>query len=149
MNPHVVATDVTPTARWEDHDEFAGWTITAVLGGLAFIALRIFGLPEADLHTPLHHAGIMDPACGMTRAMWLLGHGRLADAWRYNPGAYALAVAGTFLIVRAVFGATTGRWLTWNGLSRRLIWVVVAIAFTALWINQQANADLLMTSGLR
>ena len=147
MNPSIAVETYLRGLRWTNKDEFAGWTSIAVLGGLMFIALRVFGLPQADLHTPLHHAGIMDPGCGMTRAMWLLGHGRLVDAWRYNPGAYALAAAGIFLMARAVFGAATSKWLTWKGLPRRTTWVVV-VAFAALWINQQANADLLMTSGL-
>lgn len=39
------------------------------------IALRVFGLPPIDLHSPLHRAGIMDPLCGGTRAALAAAHG--------------------------------------------------------------------------
>lgn len=137
------------TLGWSGRDMYPGLTATAVVGAIAFLALRVFGLPSVDLHTPLHYAGIMDPLCGMTRAMWLLGKGRLGQAWNYNPGAYLLALAGSFLIVRAVYGATTRRWLNWNGRPRRLVWIVAAVALAGLWVNQQANADLLSTRVVR
>ena len=133
---------------WSGRDMYPGLTAAAIVGAFAFLALRVFGLPSVDLHTPLHYAGIMDPLCGMTRAVWLLGKGRLGQAWSYNPGAYVLALAGTFLIVRAVIGATTHRWLNWDGRPRRVVWIVVAVAVAGLWVNQQANADLLSTRGI-
>lgn len=135
--------------EWSRRDSYPGLTAMAVVGAIAFLGLRVFGLPSVDLHTPLHYAGIMDPLCGMTRAMWLIGNARLGEAWDYNPGVYALATSGSFLVVRAVVGSATRRWLTWRGLPRRFVWVVLAVAVAVLWINQQANADLLMSGGVR
>lgn len=134
--------------RWTNRDELAGWTAVAILGGVAFLALRIFGLPGVDLHTPLHYAGIMDPLCGMTRAMRLLAIGDFASAWRYNPGSFPVAAFGVLFTARFAMGLATRRWLTWQHPSRRVTWSLALVATTMLWINQQANADLLMSRGL-
>ena len=134
-----------PRPSWAGRDHHLGWTTTAMAGAIVFVALKAFGLPAADLHSPLHYAGIMDPLCGMTRAMWLLGQGRFGTAWLYNPGAYGLAAAGIFLVLRALVGVTTRKWVTWSVPSPLIAWIIVGVAVTVLWINQQANADLLMS----
>ena len=148
MNAEAVPTDVPSGLRWERRDALPGFTATAVLGAVAFIALAVLGLPQVDLHTPLHYAGIMDPLCGMTRAMRSLAIGDLASAWRYNPGSFVLAAFGMFFATRFVIGLASGRWLTWPLPSRRVAWSLTLIATSVLWVNQQINAQLLMT-GLR
>lgn len=150
MSRRAVATDHAVTAfRWEDRDGLQAWSITALVGALAFVALGVFGLPRADLHSPFHQAGIMDPLCGMTRAMRLLAVGDFAAAWKYNPGSYVVAAFGAVFNVRYWFGVMSGKWPTVTLFSRRLAILIVIVGVAVLWINQQANADLLMTRGLR
>lgn len=133
---------------WDGRDEYRGATAVSLLGALAFVALWRFGLPQADLHSPLHFAGVMDPLCGMTRAMYALTRVDLAAAWTYNPGAFALVAFGVFFTFRAALATATGRWLTWTAPPRRLTWAGVGFVVVLLWINQQANADLLMTTAV-
>lgn len=109
------------------------------------VALRLFGLPPIDLHSPLHSVGIMDPLCGGTRAAVALGEGNLALAWRYNPLVPLLWVAIAALSARWWFGYATGRWLTLDITNRRAFALVVGALVLALWLNQQANAELLMS----
>lgn len=109
------------------------------------VALRVFGLPPIDLHSPLHAAGVMDPLCGGTRAALALGEGDLALAWRYNPLVPLLWVAVVALAVRWCFGYATGRWITLDITDRRALVLVVGALVLALWLNQQANAELLMS----
>ena len=133
--------------RWETYDLYVGATYVAFAGTLGAIALGIFGLPRVDLHTPfLHDAGIMDPLCGMTRAVHAMASVELRDAWRYNPGSFALAAFGAGFSLRGLIGLVTGRWLRFPRLPYRALWVVVSLATLVLWVNQQSNADLLMQS---
>jgi len=118
------------------------WAVTAVLGAAA---LRLFGLPTVDLHAPPHYVGIMDPLCGMTRAVYALTHGAFSTAWRYNPGVFALAGFAVLMVARFVVGVTTGRWIEVTIASRRALVVIVTIVIALLWVNQQANSDLLMS----
>lgn len=145
MNPKAVSRGVTSSSlRWESHDTLSGFTATAVLGALAFIALGVFGLPQIDLHSPLHYAGIMDPLCGMTRAMRSLAIGDLGSAWRYNPGSFVVTAFGVLFMTRFGIGLATRRWLTLPLPSRRVGWFLAVIGIAVLWVNQQVNADLLM-----
>lgn len=131
--------------RWDDRDAYVGATFTALVGTLGAVLLGMFGLPGLDLHTPfLHDAGIMDPLCGMTRAVHALASVELREAWRYNPGSFALATFGAVFLTRGLLGLTTGRWLRFPQLPHRVLWVAAAIATIALWVNQQSSADLLM-----
>ena len=131
--------------RWDGRDAYFGATFTALVGTLGAVLLGIFGLPGLDLHTPfLHDAGIMDPLCGMTRAVHALASVELRDAWRYNPGSFALAVFGAGFVLRGLIGLVTGRWLRFPRFSNRALWVAVSLAILVLWVNQQSHADLLM-----
>lgn len=131
--------------RWDGRDAYPGATFVALVGTLGAILLGIFGLPRVDLHTPfLHDAGIMDPLCGMTRAVHALASVDLHQAWRYNPGSFALAAFGAGFVLRGLVGLVTGRWLRLPRLPHRAIWLTGALAIIALWVNQQSHADLLM-----
>lgn len=115
---------------------------TALAGALAAAALALVGLPPVDLHGPLHRFGIMDPACGMTRAFAALVRGRFAAAWEWNPGSYPLALTAVFVLGdRAVRGGRdTVALLRRHGRS-----LVVAAAFGVLALAgvQQAHAGAL------
>jgi len=118
------------------------WLGLAAAGAFGAAALGLFGLPPVDLHGPLHRQGIMDPFCGGTRATAALARGQLTVAWRYNPGVIFLALAVVAIIVRAVAGLTTGRWLRLS-LGRRTWIGVLLLGLIALEINQQVHATLL------
>lgn len=99
-----------------------------------------------DLHSPLHHLGIMDPRCGGTRAMYLLFSGDFAGAALYNPVVFPLVLGVLVMLVRAAIGWTTRRWLTVRlpGRARRVVAVTALVLLLALWVRQQAMAELLM-----
>jgi Protein of unknown function (DUF2752) len=71
--------------RWEQADRHPTLAPLAAAGLLAAGVLAVVGLPPVDLHGPLHHLGIMDPLCGMTRGTVAMLHGQLGRAVAYNP----------------------------------------------------------------
>lgn len=128
----------------EREDRFSAWYRGAAAMAVGALALRVVGFPPIDLHSPLHRAGIMDPLCGGTRAALALSHGDLDLAWRYNPLVPLLAVAVGGLVARWCWGRATGRWITVD-VNRRALVVAAALLVVALWVNQQAQASLLMS----
>lgn len=54
------------------------------------VLMPFLGKPLPELCHMKRYTGVECPGCGMTRAFISLGHGRLADAWRYNPAAFLL-----------------------------------------------------------
>ena len=109
------------------------------------LGLRVFGLPPIDLHSPLHRAGIMDPLCGGTRAALAFAQGDIGLAWRYNPLVPLLALTIAGLLVRWCGGRATGRWITVAVINRRAVVLVAVALVVALWVNQQAHAERLMS----
>lgn len=137
------------TLSLEADDRHRAWTIAAGLYVAGAIVLAAVGLPPLDWHSPLHYVGIMDPACGGTRATYALAHGDLVTAWRYNPGVPVLAVVMLAAAVRAIAGRVTGRWLTLSGVPRRWALLIGLGLLVALEINQQLHADLLTQWGIQ
>lgn len=132
--------------RWSHRDELSGLTIAACLALAAAVALRSIGVPQVDLHGPLHYLGIMDPLCGGTRATFLLLAGDPLGAARYNPLVFPLGVLVAAVLVRAGFGSLSGRWLELrisHG-ARRVLLVALAVMVVALAVRQQWHAELLM-----
>ncbi|MPY94946.1 MAG: DUF2752 domain-containing protein [Acidimicrobiia bacterium] len=120
------------------------WAFTAVvLAGIGgALVMGRFGVPALDLHSPLHHVGVMDPLCGVTRATAALGRAELASAWRYNPGVFLLAAAAGVALARVVVAAVTGTWW-WARARGWPVWVAVLAGGAALGVNQQLHAGLL------
>lgn len=127
-----------------DSQDHAPWLTGLVgIGLLGSLYLRAFGLPGADLHGPLHRAGVMDPFCGGTRATYVLVRGDLVGAWSWNPLVPLLAAAAVTLIGRFLCGLTTHRWLTVE-LPRRA-WLAAFVALLAIVeVNQQLQAERLI-----
>jgi Protein of unknown function (DUF2752) len=120
-------------------------TWLAAGGLLVGVALAVTGPPPIDLHGPLHHLGIMDPVCGMTRGVvWTL-RGHIGRAWTYNPASPLLVAGALAVLVRAGIGWRTGRWLTVTVRDGLLLRVVAVVEVLALWANQQQHAALLVT----
>ena len=119
------------------HAQVAGLVAVGV-GGAATLA--IFGLPPIDLHTPLHHLGIMDPLCGMTRAVRFAARGDLRDAFGYNPGVFVLIAVAVAMVARTVLGRTTGRWIEITIVRPRFVRIAAATFVVILWVNQQVHA---------
>ena len=127
----------------EPSDRWLAWTFAVVAGGLGAVALAAWGLPPWDLHGPFHRFGVMDPLCGMTRAVRFTARGQLGTAWRYNPGAFLLAGFALVGVPRIIANAVLGRW--WAArLGPIRLWIALGIvAVVALEINQQLHATLL------
>ena len=51
------------------------------------VVVPILGKPLPELCYMRRYAGLDCPGCGLTRAFISIGHGRFAEAWRYNPAA--------------------------------------------------------------
>jgi len=113
------------------------------LGLVGALYLRVVGLPGADLHGPLHRAGIMDPFCGGTRATLMLVRGDVAAAWSWNPLVPLLAVACVAILIRLVAGLASGRWVSLGG-SRRAWTIFIAAFLLVIEINQQLQAQRLI-----
>lgn len=112
-------------------------------GTIGAIALALFGLPPVSVHGPLHFLGVMDPLCGMTRAVRFMARGDVGNAWRYNPASPFLAVAAVAVSVRWITGRITGKWWNVDIVSRARVYSVLALPTAVLWMNQQLNASIL------
>jgi hypothetical protein len=105
--------------------------------------LAVVGLPPVDLHGPLHHLGIMDPLCGLTRGTVAVLHGQLGQAVAYNPASPLLTAGAVLTLGRWLVGRLTGRWLDATLRRTPLTVGLVTALVLALWVNQQAHAALL------
>lgn len=139
-------------ARWQisstDPVAWHPFTILAGIGLITVVAMAVFGLPPWDLHTPLHHAGIMDPLCGGTRAVRLAAMGDIRESLTYNPLGLLALLAFAALVMRAVVGLVTHRWYSIAiGWTRWRAWIASLIVIgllVVLEIRQQSIAPLLM-----
>lgn len=142
---------VNPFIRltWGRFDAHRWVTWLALFGLAAAVAMAIFGLPPIDLHGPQHHAGVMSPTCGGTRAARLTAQGRLSEAWNYNPLGIVAALGAALVSTRAAVGFTSGRWINvdgaWTPRRKRVVIALAVVLAIALWVRQQLRADLLMT----
>lgn len=129
--------------RWEAADRWPWMTWLAALGGLGAVGLAALGLPPVDVHGPLHYVGVMDPLCGMTRAVRHLARGDVGIALSYNPAVPLLPAFETLALVRSVVGRATGRWLyLWVSPTRGTIAIAVVV-LVALTAHQQAHVELI------
>jgi hypothetical protein len=129
--------------RWEQADRHPTLAPLAAAGLLAAGVLAVVGPPPVDLHGPLHHLGIMDPLCGMTRGTVAMLHGQLGRAVAYNPASPPLIAGAVLTLGRWLVGRLTGRWLDATLRPTPLTLGIAAALVLALWINQQAHATLL------
>jgi hypothetical protein len=129
--------------RWEQADRHPTLAPLAAAGLLAAGVLAVVGLPPVDLHGPLHHLGIMDPLCGMTRGTVAMLHGQLGRAVADNPASPELVAGAVLALGRWLVGRLTGRWLDATLRRTPLTLGIAAALVLALWANQQAHAALL------
>lgn len=129
---------------WTGRDRHGPWTALAVAGVLASVLMALFGLPPVNVHGPQHFVGVMDPLCGMTRALRLIARGQIGRAITYNPASPLVALAFVALVVRAAVAGIFGRWLDFTLPAKRSLQVVALILVALLWIHQQGHAALLM-----
>lgn len=128
---------------WDDRDRHRGLTRLAAAGLVLGGTLAVIGLPPLPLHLPTHYLGIMGPLCGMTRATVAVLRADVALGWRYNPGSLVLVAGALAVLVRALAGYVSGRWLTAHLRVSRGGWCVIVGALAALTVNQQVHAALL------
>ena len=88
-------------------------------------------LPECNFH---RWTGVACPSCGATRAVLALAHGRVGDAFGWNPlvALVAAVLAGGALAVPVVV-ATTRRVPVLSGRIPRAAWWILAAAIAANW----------------
>lgn len=132
----------------EPRDRYRWLTLVSIgLLGIA-VGMAAFGLPPVDLHGPGHWFGIMDPLCGGTRAARYTALGEWGLAWKYNPLGIVTVIGVALLVLRAVVGVATRRWIAldigWTTRGKWAVSVVLALLLIALEIRQQGRADLLM-----
>jgi Protein of unknown function (DUF2752) len=94
-----------------------------------------------SIHGPEHLLGLMDPQCGMTRAVQALARGQLGTAWAYNPASFPLAFAGVGILIGSVVGRVNGRWPTITFTRPEVVRVAAALLVALLWANQQLHAS--------
>jgi hypothetical protein len=142
------AKDVDLRASWERTDHHRLWTGFAVAGVAVATGMALVGLPDVDLHGPLHRFGIMDPLCGGTRSARFTMRGEWGNAWQYNPLGFLAVLAAAAVSARAWFGWVSGRWLTVrlhvSPRARAVATAALVLAVIALEIRQQGRADMLM-----
>jgi hypothetical protein len=142
-----VSTGVPPRLprclRWERTDRHPTLAPLADAGLLAAGVLAVVGLPPVDLHGPLHHLGIMDPLCGMTRGVVAVLRGQLGRAVADNPASPLLVAGAVLTLGRWLVGRLTGRWLDATLRRTPLTLGIAAALVLALWANQQAHVTLL------
>jgi len=129
---------------WADRDRHGPWTALAAAGVVAAALMALFGLPPINLHGPQHFVGIMDPFCGMTRALRLLARGQVGRAITYNPASPLVAFAFVALVARAGVALIHGRWLDVTLPAKSYLRIAALILVAALWAHQQGHAALLM-----
>ena len=132
--------------RWERNDRHPTITRLALFGIPLTVLLAVLGLPPIDIHGPLHYLGIMGPTCGLTRGVMWTVRGDLARAWQFNPASLLVVLTLIGLTIRAVFGRTTGRWLTLHLRRRPWLWRIPALLAILLAVRQQDNIDLLLAN---
>lgn len=123
--------------------ESPAWTWLAALGLTGAVILGVVGIPSADIHGPLHYAGIMDPLCGATRSVYLIMRGQWQTALRYNPAAPLILVVAAGWVLRAVAGWFTGRWVHLR-VPRRALIAALVVSAVALQVRQQSIASMLI-----
>lgn len=127
----------------DDDDEmrWTRWVAGLIVVGALY--LRLSG-PTIDTDGVLTSLGIVDPFCGGTRGMSALLRGDLGIAWRWNPLAPGVAVFAVLLIARLAVGFASHRWVNVGG--RRRSWLMfVGAVLAVVWVNQQLQADRLIT----
>ncbi|HVL03358.1 MAG TPA: DUF2752 domain-containing protein [Acidimicrobiales bacterium] len=132
----------------DERDQNRPLLAVALLGVATALVLAIFGLPGADLHGPLHRAGIMDPFCGGTRALRLAARGDIAGSLWWNPLSLILLAGALAFLVRTAVGLTLHRWLNATVVwSDRRLWLVLGFVALALEARQQSMREVLMRPG--
>lgn len=142
-------TQARPVRLFTDSRDRYRWLTLASFGLLAIAGgMAVLGLPPVDLHGPLHWLGIMDPLCGGTRAARYTALGEWGLAWKYNPLGILTVLAVAVIVLRAIVGMVTRRWvsldITWTRRGRWVAFTVIALLVVTLEIRQQGRADLLM-----
>jgi len=129
--------------RVETRDRRPVLTVAAFVVLWGATALAVFGIPTIDVHGPLHAAGIMDPLCGATRSVRLAAIGNLNRAIEYNPVGPTIIMVSLLVVVRAVAGRVSGKWVSISVHDRRPFYWLAAALLLWLEIRQQQRAELL------
>lgn len=97
---------------------------------------------------PTFAVGVVTPTCGLTRGVTAILAGQFATAWRFNPASYVVVAIAAAVLLRTAVGFTRRRWVNLSFAVSPAGWAVAVALVTALWVNQQANADFVMHARL-
>lgn len=75
--------------------------------------------------------------------------GDLSSAVEYNPASPLLVAGAPLALAREAYGRFRGRWLNLRLVHRRTAVGLALVLLAALWMRQQAHADLLQQSADR
>ena len=101
--------------------------------GVTFL-LDPSGLPRVPVCWSREFLHIPCPACGLTRALLLIGHGRWEEAWSMNPFGFPV-YAGVLLWGVSAWTSWRPRWMSDSRLFRQALWVPVAVALMwCVWL---------------
>ncbi len=128
------------TLAWTTQNVYRNALVFVVVGTALAVLLAVVGLPPVSIHGPQHFVGVMDPLCGMTRAVRALARGELGVAWAYNPASFVLGLAAVGVVVASVVGWVVGRWPTIRLVRPDLARAVALVLVAVLWVNQQSHA---------
>lgn len=134
------------TADIDDHDGMRAVTYLTVGGLAAAMGLAVIGGFPLDTPMPTHVFGWVTPTCGLTRGSTAIVRGDFAIAWRYNPLSFLVMAFGLFGVGRAAVGVFTRRWFNLRIRFGPQAWALAAVAFVALGMYQQSNADFIIHS---
>jgi hypothetical protein len=116
-----------------------GWPLWALFlvslwMGMGATIIWLTARSGSSIHTcPFKlQTGIACPTCGFTRGALCLLHGRIGQAWLYNPLLFSvLAVLFTAIVVRLVFARAVRVYLTHT--ERAIAWVLAIALFCINW----------------
>lgn len=100
------------------------------------VVIPIAGIQLPELCSARRWLGLECPGCGMTRSLISIMHGRLADAWRFNPAGFLVFGVIAFQIPYRVWQLTRLR----HGLPSlnpawlNLSWAFVGAALVIQWV---------------
>lgn len=114
----------------------AGLAVTACAAVLFGVVAYYYGHDPSDGGAPVcafrYLTGYDCPGCGSQRAFHALLHGRVAEAWGYNPFVFFAVPAAVFYVI---VEAGRRRWPRFHaGLTRPAVLLGILLAIAAYWV---------------
>ena len=131
------------------HWTFLAIALVVVVGSFSLsirereqVIVPLVGFPLPGTCMFREMTGLPCPGCGLTRSFISIGHGRLLDAWHYNPAGFVLFAVIVFQVpyrafqilrIRRGYGQHRFAWID-NG-----VLILLVVALVVQWIYALAN----------